>query len=89
MEPEALVHLEARIVELEREGFAPSAWRAALARSLEGAVYPLERDELVLVGRENEAERTVLTLLSALPNARYPSEEAVVQAVDRIASRGP
>ena len=43
----------------------------------DGAVQ--RRPQLVLVARENEAPRMLLSLLEALPDASYPSLEAVQQ----------
>jgi len=53
-----------------------------VASALEGAVYPLTRRELVLVARANETPRTLLSLLEALPDARYRSLEDVQVALN-------
>jgi len=42
-------------------------------RGLEGAVYPLNRSQLISVARENEAEPLWLTWLSQLPAREYAS----------------
>ena len=54
-----------------------------VARALRGAIFPAERTSLVHVARENEAPRTLLTLLSGLPNRRFAHAAEVVQALER------
>lgn len=44
-----------------------------LSDALEGAVYPLTLNELVTVARENEAPRTLLSLLHRMPERSYGS----------------
>jgi hypothetical protein len=53
-----------------------------LERALDGAVFPLRRREVLLVARENGAARTVLTLLSCLPDVPFRSAQEVVAQVD-------
>jgi hypothetical protein len=55
-----------------------------LFRALEGAVFPLERERLVWVARENDAEREVLTHLHRLPPSRYASAAQVAQALGAL-----
>ncbi len=59
--------------------------------ALGGAVYPLTRDELIWVARENEAPSTVLSLLSSLPPRRFRSLDDVQRAIDdaQTADRDP
>ncbi len=53
-----------------------------VARALRGALFPADRTALVHVARENEAPRTLLTLLSGLPNRRYAQPGEVVEALE-------
>lgn len=71
------------MAELEQQGFVPSVWAHELEGALAGAVFPLSREELVMVARENEASKTMLTLLNALPPAEYRSRELVLQAIEQ------
>ena len=54
----------------------------SVSDALGGAVYPLHRDQLIWVARENEAPPAVLAVLSALPSRRFRSVEDVQQAID-------
>jgi hypothetical protein len=49
----------------------------ALRQALQGAVYPLSREQLAWLARENGAPSAVLTLLSVLPRGDFRSLEAV------------
>lgn len=49
----------------------------ALRQALQGALFPLSREHLVLVARENAAPSEILTLLAGLPRADFRSLEAV------------
>lgn len=51
---------------------------AQVERALEGAVFPLDRERLVWVARENDAAAEVLTALSALPARPYQGLEQVL-----------
>ena len=50
--------------------------------ALGGAVYPLHRDQLIWVARENKAPPAVLALLSSLPPRRFRSVDDVQRAID-------
>lgn len=67
------------------EGVEPpdvAAQAARLAhRALEGAVFPLEREQLVWVARENDAEPGWLSWLSQLAPRLYGSLEEVATAL--------
>jgi hypothetical protein len=52
--------------------------------ALMGAVYPLSRDALTWVARENEAGRVLVSLLSQLPAQEYRSLEDVQRALDHV-----
>lgn len=54
-----------------------------LRRRLAGAVFPLDRAQLVAIARENEAPRALLTLLEGLPETRFDSYDAVEAAISR------
>lgn len=54
-----------------------------VAAALQGAVYPLDRRQLVIIAQENEAPRMLLTLLSGLPNQRFVSDDEITRALDR------
>ncbi|HLL52209.1 MAG TPA: DUF2795 domain-containing protein [Myxococcaceae bacterium] len=54
-----------------------------VSEALMGAVFPLRRDHVVWVARENEASPTLLTLISALPDRTYRSLDEVQEAVDQ------
>lgn len=60
----------------------PSAMAEPLDAALAGAVYPLNREELVLVARENEAPPLLVTLLSGLGPGDFRSQRAVEEALD-------
>lgn len=72
------------MAELEQQGFRPSAWAHELEGALEGAVFPLSREELILVARENESSRTLLTLLHGIGQGEYHSRDEVLEAVERV-----
>lgn len=57
--------------------------------ALGGAVYPLTRDQLIWVARENEAPSTVVALLSSLPPRRFRSVDDVQQAIDEARELDP
>ena len=48
-----------------------------LRQSLQGAVFPLSRSQLVRVARENAAPAELLTVLAGLPRGEFRSLEAV------------
>jgi hypothetical protein len=50
--------------------------------ALMGAVYPLTRDQLLHVARENDTPRSLLTLLSGLPPGPFRSLDDVSVQVD-------
>ena len=50
---------------------------SSLQHALQGAVFPLSRDHLILVARENAAPPELLTLLAGLPRGDFRSLEAV------------
>ncbi len=52
-----------------------------LQKALLGAVFPLSRNQLLLLARENEAPAVVLSLLSILPGRRFESLAAVEQGL--------
>jgi hypothetical protein len=56
--------------------------RPPLQKALLGAVFPLSREQLLLLARENEAPPLVLSLLSALPPRRFESLDAVEQGLE-------
>ncbi|MBX5481761.1 MAG: DUF2795 domain-containing protein [Myxococcaceae bacterium] len=53
-----------------------------MAEALRGAIFPLTRGEVLEVARENEAARTLLSLLSGLPERFYRSEDEVAATLD-------
>ena len=55
---------------------APSL-ASSLRQALQGAVFPLSREHLVWVARENAAPSGLLTLMSGLPRGEFRSIEAV------------
>jgi hypothetical protein len=55
-----------------------------LTRALEGAVFPLRRREMVLVARENDAGRMILTMLSGLPDVAFRSAQEVIERLDEV-----
>jgi hypothetical protein len=59
---------------------------ADTSRALEGAVYPLEREALVRIALENEAPRTLVSLLHALPRRPYRSLDEVTRALSEAPS---
>lgn len=72
------------MAELEQQGFTPSAWSHEVEGALQGAVFPLSREELILVARENEASRTMLTLLHGIRGGTYGSGEQVLEAIEEL-----
>lgn len=58
-----------------------------VTQALAGAVYPLSRDQLVVLARENEAPRMLVTLLSGLPARTFASEAEVTEWVDEAPLR--
>lgn len=52
-----------------------------LARALDGAVFPLTREAVLEVARENEAPARLLTVLSAIPPTLYANLKEVQEAV--------
>jgi len=50
--------------------------------ALNGAVYPLDRRELLLVARENDAPGMLLTLMSALRSRSYLSLAEVQESLE-------
>jgi uncharacterized protein DUF2795 len=52
-----------------------------VASALDGAIYPLTRRQLVLVARNNEAPKTLLSLLEGLPDSHFRSLDEVQVAV--------
>ena len=73
------------MTEDEIERYADKVFPLArqVAEALEGAVYPLTRQQLLWVARENDTPKSVLTLISALPDRPYRSMDEVEEAVDR------
>jgi hypothetical protein len=59
-----------------------------LSRALDGAVFPLERRELVQVAMENEAPGTLVTLLGGVGEALYLNVEAVGRALAEAPTAG-
>jgi len=55
----------------------------SIAAALAGAVFPLERSQLVLVARENDAPPAILSLVSSLPDRRFASLAEVLDAARR------
>jgi hypothetical protein len=60
-----------------------------VTRALSGVLYPAEREALVHVARENEAPRTLLSLLSSLPDRRFVAQAEVVRALEEKVLPGP
>lgn len=58
-----------------------------VSEALLGAVFPLRRDHLVWVARENEAPPILLSMLSGLPDRIYRSLEDVQEVLDPELSR--
>lgn len=52
-----------------------------LFRVLQGAAYPLRREQLIQIARENEAPARLLTQISALPDARFDCKDDVRRAL--------
>ncbi len=67
----------------------PQPLAKPVSDALGGAVYPLTRDELIWVARENEAPEAVLALLSSLPPRRFRSLDDVQRAIDEARAAGP
>ncbi|MCP3105424.1 DUF2795 domain-containing protein [Myxococcus sp. K15C18031901] len=65
------------------QGVSELEARVGLHEALGGAVFPLTREELSWVARENEASATVLSLLAALPPGEFSSLEAVAEALQK------
>jgi len=63
---------------------APSL-ASSLRQALQGAVFPLSREHLILVARENAIPSELLTLLAALPRGDFRSLEAVEFALEGAA----
>jgi hypothetical protein len=57
-----------------------------VSSALEGALFPLNRHQLVVVARENEAPTTLVSLLYGLPDRRFTALDEVEQL---IAGSGP
>lgn len=71
-----------------REGGRARPLAEPLQRALEGAVFPLGREQLVRIARENSAAPALLTLLSALPErGAFASLDAVATAVEAASSQ--
>ncbi len=63
-----------------------------IADALTGAVFPLDRSELILVARENDTPPMILSLVSSLPERRFASAADVQAALEERApgeSSGP
>lgn len=52
-----------------------------VARAMSGGLFPLTRGELLLVAKENEAPRHLLTLLAGIPDSLYANLKEVQEAV--------
>ncbi|MFL5321694.1 MAG: DUF2795 domain-containing protein [Myxococcaceae bacterium] len=52
-----------------------------LSKALLGAIFPLDRSEIVAIARENEAPGTLLTLLSSLQDGPFHSLRELQDAV--------
>ncbi|MCE9666875.1 DUF2795 domain-containing protein [Myxococcus stipitatus] len=65
------------------QGVSELEARVGLHEALDGAVFPLSREELVWVARENEAPATVLSLLGALPPGEFASLDAVTDRLEK------
>jgi hypothetical protein len=75
-------------LEEARSGVHPRA--QLMRKALLGALFPLSTEQLVQLARENEASPALLTLLGALPQRRFESEEAVEQALgSRLQAEAP
>lgn len=75
--------------EVEPKAGGASPLAEPVSTALGGAVYPLDRDELIWVARENEAPKTVLALLSSLPPRRFRSLDDVQRAIQEAREGGP
>jgi hypothetical protein len=64
---------------LQQSPLRPEALVRQLAAALEGAIWPLSREALVAVALENEAGRSVLTLLGGLPAGPFRSDVEIAQ----------
>lgn len=73
---------------LEERGERRHLMEAPLREALAGAVFPLNRDQLVEVAKENDAARTVLSLLAGLPSGRYGSLAEIELAFDAQSRAG-
>ncbi len=58
-----------------------------VARALEGALWPLGREELVVIARENDGARSILSLLSGLPPGPFPSQADVLDHLETAERR--
>jgi hypothetical protein len=58
---------------------------SSVRQALQGAVFPLSREHLVLVARENAAPAALLTLLAGLQRGDFRSLEAVEFALEGAA----
>jgi hypothetical protein len=54
-----------------------------ISRSLAGAVFPLSRQQVIWVARENDAPKTLLSLLHLLPDQMVRSLDEVEQLLAR------
>ncbi|MGA9524761.1 MAG: DUF2795 domain-containing protein [Myxococcaceae bacterium] len=55
-------------------------------KALEGALWPLGRDELVAIARDNDATRSVISLLSGLPARQFCSRAEVLGQISQRSS---
>ena len=55
-----------------------------VSRALEGAVFPLSRELLVAIARENEAPSTLVTLFYGIPRRVYRTLDGVQRAVEEV-----
>ncbi len=60
-----------------------------VVRALEGAVYPLEREALLWVARENDSPREMMTALARLPPGPFTSVEQVLALMEEPAPGAP
>ena len=67
----------------------PQALARSVSDALAGAVYPLDRDQLIWVARENEAPQTVIAHLASLPPRRFRSLDDVQRAIDEVQAAEP
>lgn len=67
---------------LEDRVQSPHPLAAPLALALRGAVFPLRRELVVRVARENDASPTLLSLLSELPARELRSADDVLISLE-------